>query len=758
MNLINIISYPSCREIVEQLADKLRQGGRDYLITILDGTKQLTPNCIKVDSILNVLVVQQEDVMELKCVDWEAFPRLNVIRRNMGLSIAFCIDCIEIPLILKECFLVKEIGNSAEDIRREIVQFHCQVFQSNKGRYGYFVGRNNEIEQFQNLLYSERAPRISTLVVSGRPGIGREAYVRECIRQEKGTEDYEPYILSMGKNGNIEMFLVQLNSIHHLYTEDVFLDILSGGTEEKVNTAVKLLDELFEDDNYLLLYDDGAACVRYNRGLSDWFKKVTMHPLLKGGIHLYVISNISVSYSRIKADDNVAFITLYGLTLSDRKKLLYKRLSVLSIGLPEDQVAYLAENLVYSPSQLMKVADDLKQKDFKVVKDGISKYQILGDKKIMSLVNNYTTSEYPEAKNVLVLLSRIEYVSNKILHSVFSDRIQEVEEIVDRFMLDGIVERFGEWMDLIRLDSSISDYIRRNKIDYTERGLRDLVIDKLDELIENTPKITEDYATYLYKLKKGVQSGNVDKEYYLVPSVLVNTIAESYDERKWTQAIKLCENVLDAHPDYFDDVYREINYWYCLALARTQNGDKFFKTVQEMWGADYHFLRGFYLRIGKQYAKAEEEYNKALKINPSFSRVKREMVIVLQAQHKFRDALELAELNYEKDPENAYHIHAYFRCLVRKNGITPDERNLLSQFKEDKNRLFKSDSYREGMDFEYKRFVDRAKPDIMLPLASKLLSKYNNVIYINDITDDYYVSLGMKSHLIPVDYSDDFNF
>lgn len=754
---INIISYPSCRGIAEELGGKLKQGERVYRQTILDGNEKLSSGTIHLDSSLNVLIVRQADMEVLKHVEWDGFPRLNTIKKDSSLSVAFCIDCPQIPSFLAECFIVKVTSNSAEDIRREIVQIHSRVFQSSKCRYGYFVGRNSEIEQFQNLLYSERASRINALVVSGRPGVGREAYVRSCIRQEKGEEHYEPYILSMGKNGNIELFLVQLNSIHHLYSEEDFIRVLKSGTDEKVKAAVILLNELFENDNYLMLYDDGAACIRYNRSLSDWFRSVATHPMLKGGIHLYIISNISVSYSHIMSDDDLAFITLYGMTLSDRKKLLYKRLSELSISLTEEQVAFLADKLVYSPSQLMNVAEDVKTKGYKNVKDEISNYQIVGDKRIMSLVNKYTTANHPEAKNILVLLSRIEYVSNRILYSVFSDRQQEIDEEIDRFMSDGIVERFGEWMDLIRLDSSISDYIRRNKIDYTDKSLKGLVIDILDEITNNSPRITEDYAVYLYKLKKGLQRGSIDKESFLVPSVLVNTIAESYDDRKWSQTIKLCEVVMEAHPDYFDDVYREINYWYCLALARTQNGDKFHKTVQDMRGADYYFLQGFYLRIGKQFARAEEEYRKALRINPSFSRVKREMVIVLQAQHKFRDALELAELNYEKDPENAYHIHAYFRCLVRKNSITADERMLLKQFKEDANGLFKSKSFTDGMNFEYKRFVDRAKPDVLLPLATELLKRYKDVAYIKDITDDYFVAQGMKPHLLPVDFSDEFN-
>lgn len=751
---INILCYSSCRGIAEELVDKLKQSGRRPQIIALDNCDM--SGLIQYENCLNVLIFEKGDLIALNNTEWGRFQKLGAVRGNNGFSVAFCIDCEDWPLAMEEYFQVKKTGNSAEEIRRQIVHIHNRLYQSSRGRYGYFVGRNNEIEQFQNLLYSERASKINALIVSGRQGVGREAYVRECIRQGKGEENYEPYILSMGKNGNIEMFLIQLNSIHHLYSEEEFVEILKSGLEEKVKMAVKILNELFVNDDYLLLYDDGAACIRYNRVLSDWFKSVVTHPSLKGGIHLYVISNISVSYSRIMADNELAFITLYALTVSDRKKLLYKRLSELSISLAEEQVAFLADTLMYSPSQLMKVIEDIKSKGFKIVKDGISAYQIVGDKNIMSLINNYATEGHPDAKNILVLLSRIEYVHNKILYSIFADTQYEAEAEIERFMADGIVERFGEWMELIRLDSSISDFIRRNKIDYTEKSLKGLVIEKLDEVISDSPRITEDYAAYLYKLKKGIRLGNIDNESYLVPSVLVNSIAEFYDNREWPQTIRLCEDVIASHKDYFDDVYREVKYWYCLALARTQNEDKFYPIVTEFTGADLHFLKGFYLRIAKQFARAEEEYGKALKINPSFSRVKREMVIVLQAQHKFRDALELAKLNYEKDPENAYHIHAYFRCLVRKNEITQEERVLLKQFKDDSNNLFKSRYFTEGMNFEYKRFVDRAKPEVLLPLASELQKRYKGVAYIQDITDDYYMAQGLKSHLKPVDFSYEF--
>ena len=62
------------------------------------------------------------------------------------------------------------------------------------------------------------------------------------------------------------------------------------------------------------------------------------------------------------------------------------------------------------------------------------------------------------------------------------------------------------------------------------------------------------------------------------------------------------------------------------------------------------------------------------------------------------------------------------------------------------------------MKFEYMRFVDRAKPDILHPIANELERKYKDKTYIKDVVNDYYVSQGLKAHLETTDYSDDFNF
>lgn len=755
---INILYYSSTERIVSELNERLKFGNRNPLLIKLGDNRPLASGKIEKGVYVNAIILQQGDMENLRKVDWETIPQLNTISNDKGVFVSFCVNCQEIPAQLYDFCIVKEVKDSAEEIRTELMQLYGIIYQKIKGRYVEFVGRNSEIEQFQNLLYSGKASHTNVFVLSGRPGVGREAFVRECIRQDNGIREYEPFTLSVGRNSNIELFLIQLNSVWRYFSEEEFRRILSDETEEKVKVAVDMLNSLFSTGKYLVLYDDGASCVRYNRELSEWFREIINSPRLMGGMHLYVISNISVSNTRIKTEENAAFFTLYVMTLSDRRKLLYKKLSSLETSVAEEDVQMLAEQLSFSPSQLLKVAEEIKKSSWPQVKKNIKKYQIEGDSRIMSIVKKYNSSEHPEAWDLLILLSKIEYVGEKILTALYADSMLEIDKEIDAFMSDGILERFGEWMNFIKLDSAVSDYLRRNKYQYSKKSNQEYINDTLSSLVEGQELLTEDYSTFLYKIKTATHNYKFTEESFLVPSVLVNTISETYDNKDWKMAIKLCEDVLNRNPNYFQEVYREIRYWYCLSLARVKDRDKFYEQVKFFNGADLHFLKGFFYRVMKQYNAAEIEYKKALDINPSMSRARREMVLVLQAQQKFSSALELAKKNYEKDPENAYHVHAYFRCLVRKRDITHEDRNTLERIINSDDMMFKSQFYKDGMRFEYDRFVNRLKPDVLLPRASELINKYKDAKYIKDIVTEYRVSQGIEERNIPDDVSSDFNF
>ena len=86
---INIICYSSCRDIVEELLEKLQNGGREPLLSILDSNKNLLKSSIKTKTGLNVLVLRQDDMTALKKEEWDDMPRQTTIRSGKGLSVAY---------------------------------------------------------------------------------------------------------------------------------------------------------------------------------------------------------------------------------------------------------------------------------------------------------------------------------------------------------------------------------------------------------------------------------------------------------------------------------------------------------------------------------------------------------------------------------------------------------------------------------------------------------------------------------------------
>lgn len=754
---INIIYSRKFRDIAGSLASKLQSQDIKVRQWLLKGNPPYSVTHFKqVEALLDVLFIHPEEVLIIDDNSCESQTKESfVYDRNDRVLYYFEKD--DFPNKLHEYWNIRKANNNIEWLRHEIVILVNQLKQIGN-RYSVFVGRRNEIEQFQKLLYSDRAFRTKAIFVSGRIGVGREAFVRECIRMSLERADYEPFFLSMGSNGNVEMLLVQLNSILGMYEEAVFREMLNQTPQEKTSIAVQLLNEFIKENNYIVIYDE-CACLRYDRKLSDWFHAIVTHQDLRGQMHIYVISTVAINYYRARDEEGVAFFTLYSMTLSERKMLLYKLLSNANLCLNEDDVQFIADSLQYSPNQIVQIVEDIKTQGGKFAINNIEKYQAIGDNRARPLIKKYESENYFEARNVLVLLSKWEFVSEKILKAVFQDTFEEVLREIDQFTADGIVECFGKGNDYFRLDSYMRDYFLRNKLDYNDSSLDNHIRECLSKMIAKESMITDDYSTYMYAVKQEIEENSITDDTFLISSIIVNSIIESYHKRKWEQVVTLCEMVFERKPNYFSDVFRVIRYWYCLALARLHREDVFFDNLVEFSGtSDHGFLLGFFYRNMKKYGKAEDEYRKSLELNPNHQRAKRELVLCLIAQRKFSSALSMAYENHNRNPENTYLLHSYFRCWVRKHDLTIGERKeLLELLKEcEENRIF-SPSYLDGMKFEYERFAEmpRQSKEYLLTEALRLEKKNPNSLYIKELVSELRYECGIESYIIPMEYDDE---
>ena len=264
------------------------------------------------------------------------------------------------------------------------------------------------------------------------------------------------------------------------------------------------------------------------------------------------------------------------------------------------------------------------------------------------------------------------------------------------------------------------------------------VSEVLENRIASSVSITEDTSLYLYNLKEQLRSGKGNTSDYLIPSVVVTSVMEVYNEKNYPLVVTICDDVLNGVRPYYDDMLRELRYWLCLAVCRLQN-DRFFEEVKVMQGADYWFLRGFYNRIGEKFEDAELCYRKALKNSPNLQRAKRELVTTLLAQNQYDRAASLAKENYEHDPDNSYQIHGYFRCLVRKRQINYKDAKLLAELLEAMRTNY-SDRHEElfaAMNIEYNAYILHKSPSEILEIINEAKGRFPDSLNIERAAYNY---------------------
>lgn len=631
-----------------------------------------------------------------------------------------------------KCFNLKKYKSYkilAHDIEQKFRRIIWSKNPKRKQLETLMVGRNKDIDNFENIYQSARGMNLRSLVISGRDGVGKDMFISKCLDKIGGYDaESTPFCINLGNKEGVENFIIQLNLITRTYDEKQLMTVLGGSTSEKTSSAANLVNELLNTNSVLSINDD-LSCVLPNRKLADWLIDLVEKSNMANKLGLFIKSHkILDSFSEIE-HPFFGHINLNPLDSKDRLKLFYSLLRIYNLtDISEEDVKWFVGKLLLSPSQLVKAVEALSCKPLALVKKDIDTLISWGDTQINPMVEHFFQDE--ESKHLLIILSKLDFVSYEILENIFEERIIEVMEKMDEMIDFGIVSVFGPQEQFFRLDHYLSDYIKRCHIKLP-CDLDNLLNEVLEEKIASS-NITEDVSVYLYDKKKQILSGKGKPEDFLIPSVVVTSVMEIYNNQDYKQVIKLCDLVLNDVHNYFPDQEKELRYWLCLALARTTNKQRFFEEVQHFRGTDYYFLRGFYHRNAMEYSQAEKYFNEALEKSPNLQRAKREKVTALLAQKKYEQALGLAKENYENNPENSYQIHGYFRCLVRKTPLIKEDVDMLKHLMAAmrKNLSDKQEELYTAMDIEFRYFVSHDSPSDMVTLINRALSIFPNSINV----------------------------
>lgn len=597
------------------------------------------------------------------------------------------------------------------------------------------VGRNEDIAKFEDKYWSNIGPKLKALIISGRDGVGKETFAKQCMYKVGYPFEQEPYRISMDVKESIENFIINLNMITRSFTGDCLENILTETPIRKAKIAVQLLNELYENRSVVFV-EDNMACVLPNRKIPEWLSNIIEDDELNPQLGIYILSRITPS-SYLEGDHPaIIHIPLLPLDRKDRHKLFYSYTRAYEISdITEDDANFFIDKLLQSPTQIQQAIEAIKTKSITLAKKDIDVLIALGDKKVRSLLDHYKEDEQ---RHLLVILSRFDFISYDLLEDIFEERIKEILEILCDMMVYGIVSTFGPSDRFFRLDHYLCDYIKRYDIKLP-KDLEYHMNDVLERRISESNDITEDTSLYLYDIKNRIVSGRGDSSSFLIPSIVVRSVIDIYNRQDYKLVIDICDKVLNDSHTFYNDITYELRYWLCSALCRIQKEDRFNEEVKNIKGADFWFLKGFYQRIATHYANAEDYLKKALEQAPSMQRAKREMVTVYLALKRYQDALTWAEENYRKDSDNTYHIHAFFRCLIKKNVLNHADVTMLEELVDGIKNSY-SDKRNEllaAMDIEYQAYVKRAYPIDMLKLIRKYERDFPNSINVRRAIHEY---------------------
>lgn len=642
----------------------------------------------------------------------------------------------------------------ANDIERKFRKIIWSNDEQRKQLDTSLVGRNADIDKFEKLYLSALGMHLKAIVVSGRGGVGKDMFISKCMDKIGYSMETTPFLISMGNKEGIENFIIYLNLITHTYNETELEDILLSEIGTKSKTAASLVNEILKYRTVITIEDD-MSCVQPNKKLAQWIVDIVEKSEMNNQLGIFIKSCISLNSFECSEHPSFGNIDLKPLDANDRRMLFYHLLRNYGLqGISEDDVNFFVEKLLHSPYQLVKAAEALSKNPVRIVKRDISTLTSWGDKQIKPMISHFFADE--EKRQLLIILSKMDFVSYDVLESFFEDRIMEVMEIIDEMITYGIVTIFGPNEEFFRLDHYFSDYIKRCRLELPKH-LEDLLNEILEKKITTSSDITENVSLYLYEKKCQIMAGKGDVKDYLIPSVVMTSVIEIYNKQNYEQVIKTCDTVLNDIHNYYPEQERELRYWLCLSLARTTN-NRFYEEIKYFnKDVDYYFLRGFYHRNALEYNSAERYFAIALKKSPNLQRAKREMVTSLLAQKKYDKALKMAKENYENCPENSYQIHGYFRCLVRKANFDKDDIDMLSTLMESmkENLSDKHEELYAAMNIEYQDCVKHLAPSEMIKLIRDAELQFPKSINVERAAQPFRIrqALITKEEILPEDHS-----
>ena len=568
----------------------------------------------------------------------------------------------------------------ARVVKRKLNEIILEDNPELKERSRLFVGRDKEMTELQRQLFDNISNEKRAVIVSGLAHLGRKRLLKEFINKNIDSVHvgYDPIRIMLTETDDIDSLIQQLNDIVGIFDNNTLLEKLKD-TSQRISLAVQMLNSISSRKEKLFVRDE--KCIVLGNGkLVEWFVDLIRQKALMPQIHFFIASKCTPRQSVSMNFHELIVLPIYVLERPSMKVLFNAYAKIRNISLSENDAKFFLDRLNGYPMQVYHVVDNIKNKSLYEAKKLLPEVIDMFSCNLSSVIKEVEKTDH--AKDILVLLSKFEFISYELLEEICPDDIKPALELFDSYAL---YESFGTANEYLRLSPVMTNYISRSKMELPHEYMKRLKETTRKVLKELGPALT-DLSKQLFAAKNVLLDyESKSNEQYLLPHYVLKVIVDEYNKKNDKNVILLAEKLLnDRMQNNYDEIERSIRYWYCCALCR-QKDRKFLTAVTYFKDASYsyNFLRGFYERCLGHNDRAQEYYEKALEMSKGVgehdfrSKAEHELVLVMMNQGYYVEALPQAEKNYQHDKENTYQIEAYFRCLVKSPHPDKDMLNTL---------------------------------------------------------------------------------
>lgn len=611
-----------------------------------------------------------------------------------------------------------------------------------------FVGRNDIMQEFERKIVNIDNKKPTCIIASSFfEGMGRRTFLRNGLIKTRVIDKwYEPIPISIGAKESIEDFLYKLNFVD--ISPEIFKkDFSEEELQSKIELAQNYIKKFSATGEILFIIDEGSI-VLPNHSLVGWFKAIISAPELQNQVCICLISKFKPYGPYVKKLGNVLNFQINELSKQDTQTFFIQYLDIINQKLSPEDNKFFLQYLKGIPGQIIYAAnlvDSMGVVDSKAFVNDIEEFDELRALSILDFLKDDLLS-----RQIIIALSKFEIISYDLVYKIFGES-EEVYKSIQKLFDLTLFFSISSTNEYLKLNSSISDYINRSKLELdkaVKEKIQEIARDAISKPIELTE--TSDYSEFLFTLETMIREKISIPSKYLIPSFLLKSIIKEYNDRQYDTVIELCNKLLENESKFDYQIIRETRNWLCLAYCRLQN-EKFFEVINYFNNGDqesqidYHFLFGFYYRNGDKMNRAEFHFLEVLKIDVNHSRTKRELVNVYLRKGDYKEALVWAKENYNKFKSNILHIQAYFTCLIKKTDKSEFDIEKIRELLRNASKSLdkKASDIGKEMHAEFDYYIDNNAEKAIASLSESLMVNAHNYFAFRALLEIY-----RKKHML----------